>query len=259
MLSRTEEKQVVALRRRKARDAERLFLAEGIRGVEELLAAGFVPRLAVCSPSLEDTERGRELARRLPPEAVRRVPDAVLERVAATESPQGILIVADIPALQPDDVQPAAGALVLVLDGVQDPGNFGTLVRAADAFRATAVLALPGTVDPWNPKSVRAAAGSSYRVPILSMGTEAALDWLRRHGMTILVADAAGEPVQRLPASSRTALVVGNEGAGVSEAWRAAADAVVAVPTPGPVESLNVAVATGILLYALVENRDRTG
>jgi TrmH family RNA methyltransferase len=150
--------------------------------------------------------------------------------------------------------------VILVLDGIQDPGNFGTLVRAADAFRTAAVIALPGTVDAWNPKAVRAAAGSSFRVPILSLEDEQALEWLERAGFTVLVADADGTAVDLLTPPERAALVVGNEGAGVRALWRAAADAIVAVPTPGPVESLNVALASGILLYALTTHiRDRNG
>lgn len=257
--SRTEERLLVALRRRKEREKRRLFLAEGVRVVEELLDSGLVPALAICSPSLEDSDRGRAILQRLPPDVVRTVADARLRQMAATETPQGVVVAAPLPESSPADAHTADGSIVLVLDAVQDPGNLGTLVRMADAFAAAGVIALPGTVDPWNPKSVRAAAGSSFRVPILSMETAPAIEWLRERGFAILVADGSGRPVGSVRTPSRTALVVGNEGAGVGETWRAAAEALVAVPTPGRAESLNVAVATGILLYALVENRDGSG
>jgi len=259
-LSRAHEKLLIALRRRKERERLRMFLAEGVRVAEELLDAGVVPRLIVTAPSLEDSERGRSLAARVAGLDARAVSDTELARLAPTDTPQGILCVAEIPSAAPENLVLHARAVILVLDAIQDPGNFGTLVRAADAFRAAAVIALPGTVDAWNPKAVRAAAGSSFRVPILSLEDEPALDWLTSEGFTVLVADANGTAVDLLARPDRAALVVGNEGAGVRALWRAAADAVVAVPTPGPVESLNVAVASGILLYALTTHeRDRNG
>jgi TrmH family RNA methyltransferase len=228
-----------------------------VRVVEELLAAGIVPRLAVVSPALELTDRGRALARDPRLADARSASDPALARVAATDSPQGIVLAADIPSADPDILQRPGDAIVLVLDAVQDPGNFGTLLRSADAFGVRAVIALPGTVDAWNPKTVRAAAGSAFRVPILYMATDDTSARLGAAGYRVLVADADGQTIDSA-VQRRVALVVGNEGAGVSEHWHAAADAVVAVRTPGPVESLNVAVATGILLYTLRrETRER--
>jgi TrmH family RNA methyltransferase len=250
-LSRSDEKLLIALRRRKERAALHMFLAEGVRVAEELLDAGVVLRLIVTAPSLEDSERGRALAARVTGLGAHAVSDVELARLAPTETPQGILIVGKIPSLTPADLVLGARTLILVLDAIQDPGNFGTLVRAAAAFQTAAVIALPGTVDAWNPKAVRAAAGSSFRVPILTLEDGEALEWLQREGFSILVSDATGAAVDQLARPKRAAVVVGNEGAGVRAFWRAAADAVVAVPTPGPVESLNVAVASGILLYAL--------
>jgi TrmH family RNA methyltransferase len=136
-----------------------------------------------------------------------------------------------------------------MLDAVQDPGNFGTLVRSAEALGAAGVIALPGTVDPWNPKAVRAAVGSTFRLPVVGSSWETAAEWLRREGFGILGADAGGGPV---PASvRRAALVVGNEGAGLSAAVRAGMDGLVGIPLRGRAESLNVAAAAAILLYEL--------
>jgi TrmH family RNA methyltransferase len=257
-LSRSDEKLLIALRRRKVRASERLFLAEGIRVAEELLDSGIVLRLAVVSPALEDTGRGRALAEQLRVRGAVEVTNAALARLADTESPQGVLLIGEMPDVDVGVLDRASR--VLALDAVQDPGNFGTLMRVADAFGVQAVCALPGTVDAWNPKAVRAAAGSSFRVPVLALTNEQTAEHMKRNGLQILVADAQGEDVARFAGSPRTALVVGNEGAGVTSFWRDAADAVVAVPTPGPVESLNVAVATGIVLYELTRtNRGAHG
>jgi TrmH family RNA methyltransferase len=251
-LTRAEERLVLALRTRKNRARERLFLAEGIRVAEDALAAGIVLDLAVISPSLGDTERGTALRQRLgETTTVRAVSEAELDRLAATETPQGVLLLARMPDWTFEDVKVAERATVLVLDGVQDPGNYGTLVRSADAFDVVCVIALPGTVDPWNPKAVRAAAGSTFRVPTVHASQQAAAAWLHTHEFAVLAADADGTPIERVARALRTALIVGNEGAGLRPETRALAGEVVAVPMAGRAESLNVGVAAGILLYHL--------
>ena len=251
-LTRAEERLVIALRTRKNRTREGLFLAEGVRVTEDALAAGTVLRLALVSPSLGDTPRGTALLDRLSRSTtVRTVSDAELARLAATDTPQGVLILAATPVWTLDRIEIPAHATVLLLDGVQDPGNFGTLARAADAFGVVAVLALPGTVDPWNPKAVRAAAGSTFRVPVVAATHAEAAAWLRAHRFGVLAAEPAGTPLGGVVRSPRTALIVGNEGAGLRPETRALADELVSIPMPGRAESLNVAVAAGILLYQL--------
>lgn len=252
MLSRNDTNLLHALRRRRHREEVGLFLAEGVRVVEELIASNIDVHLAVVASSMEDTSRGRALLSGLAGRGrVERVTDAEIARLAATETPQGVLAAAAIPRTAPGAVRLRPSATCLLLDGVQDPGNFGTLVRSAVAFGVAAVVALPGTVDAWNPKSVRAASGSSFHVPILQVGWPAAIEWLRREDFRVFAADAAGTPIQSVANARRTALVVGNEGSGLSAEARTAADETVAVPIDGPAESLNVAVAAGILLYML--------
>lgn len=256
MLTRAEEKLVRGLHRRKSREETGLFLAEGIRVVEELARSGLPLRFAIISPWLEETPRGRELHALLETRTVvRRTDDRSLESLAGTLTPQGVLVVAEAPRSGLGDVEARGAATILVLDGVQDPGNLGTLVRTADALGVIAVAALPGTVDPWNPKSVRASAGASFRTPIVQPGWEELQAWLRTQGVTTYGAEAGGEAVDRATLAPRAALVVGNEGAGLSPEARRILDARLAVPIEPHAESLNVAVAAGILLYLLTRRR----
>lgn len=251
-LSRAEERLIRSLGQRRRREAEGLFLAEGVRVVEELLAAGLVPRLALLSPALEATARGAALAERLRAAAdVRAAGDRDLARLSQTQTSQGVLVVAAIPATDLAAVRPATTVRGLVLDGVQDPGNIGTLARSAAAFGFDLLVLLPGTVDAWNPKAVRASAGALFRIAVVETSPDAFWEWLDQHGVTLLGADAAGEPVDRAPAPGRLALAVGNEGAGLGDGTRRRCHRLVAVPMRGPAESLNVAVAGGILLYEL--------
>jgi RNA methyltransferase, TrmH family len=252
MLSKAEIKLLRSLARARVRQATGLFLLEGIRLVEDLLASPVVPRKAVLAPSLEDTPRGAELARRLRAavETVE-VPEHQLHAVTGTETPQGVLVTAEIPYFHLAGLLPAQRSLVVLLDAVQDPGNFGSIVRSADAFGAACVIALPGTVDPWNAKAVRAAAGSSLRVPIVEVTVDEAVAHLRQHEFRLLGADMAGDAVDTLAPVPRTALALGNEGAGLSARLEQQLDGTVAVPIRGSAESLNVGVAAGILLYSL--------
>ena len=255
-LSRAEARLIHSLHRRKAREAQGFFLAEGLRVVEELVASRLTIRLAVVSSELEDNPRGQALLERLTQRTeIRVVPEHVLRDVAATENPQGIVVIAHEPEDKLTSIQPQTSSNLLVCDGIQDPGNLGTLIRVADAFALDAVLLLPGTVDPWNAKVVRSAAGSSFRVPLVSTEWPESLEWLRARSFRTLGAETSGQPlaVNSLPA--RIALVVGNEGAGLRADVRASVDQLVRVEMPGPAESLNVAVAAGILLYALTSRR----
>lgn len=251
-LSAREEKELRALQRRKERERHGLFLAEGVRVVEDLLASPLRVRWALTASSLEDNERGAALTAELERRAVplRVVPEREFALHAGTESPQGVLAVAEIPRWTAADLGRAPPPqVVLVLDAVQDPGNFGTLVRSAEALGAAGVLALPGTVDPWNPKAIRAAVGSSFRTPIVSLTWTEAGEWLRGRGFEVIAAAVGGEPVRR--SERPVALVVGNEGAGISSEVAAGVDRVMGIPLRGRAESLNVAAAAAILLYEL--------
>lgn len=256
MVSGAESKRIRSLARRRARDRDGLFLAEGVRVVEELLNAGVVTQLAVVSPALETTERGVLLASRLEATTeVRRVGDGELAALGDTSTPQGVLVVAEIPQGTFRAMEPAGASVVLVIDGVQDPGNLGTLARSAAAFGCDGIVCLAGTVDPWNPKAVRASAGALFRIPVVRPSDPDLDEWLARHGYLMAGADAAGVAVSEVTLPERVALVVGNEGSGLDEARRARCERLLAVPMRPGTESLNVAVAGGILLYELMRGR----
>lgn len=252
MLTKAEAKRLRGLARARERAETGDFLVEGVRVVEELLASPVVPKLAVISTSLEDTARGARLAvsLRARVETVQ-VDDHQLAAVAATDSPQGVVVRAQIPVHTLAGLRPTARSLAVVLDAVQDPGNFGSIVRSAHAFGAQWICALPGTVDPWNPKAVRSAAGSSLHLPVVQAGGDELASFLRANAYRTLGAAADGDAVETVAAGDRTALVLGNEGAGIRPETRPMLDGFVAVPIRSSTESLNVGVAAGILLYIL--------
>jgi RNA methyltransferase, TrmH family len=242
------------LRRRKARERRGLALAEGVRLVEEALAAGVPVRGAVVSPALEGTSRGQTLKSTLAERGIRLVEVGVgeLEELSDTEQPQGIVAVIEPREWGLAEVPTGPGSVVLVLDAVQDPGNVGTMLRTALALGAAGLVALKGTAELTNPKVLRSSMGALFRLPSVATTLEEFLSWRAERGLELWVAAADGEPLRRSSGSPRRpgiALVVGNEGAGVSPALEAAARRRVAIPLASGVESLNVAVAAGILLY----------
>jgi TrmH family RNA methyltransferase len=145
---------------------------------------------------------------------------------------------------------------VVVVAGIQDPGNLGTILRSAEAFGADGVIALPGTVSAWNPKCVRASAGSVFRVPLIATSAPECFTNLREAGARILTtAVDAAEPVDLVDLTGPVALILGNEGNGVPDGLARQADEKVTIPCPGAVESLNAAVAGSVMLYEAARQR----
>lgn len=248
-LSQRRTKLIARLGVPKTRAREGLVLVEGVRAVEEALDAGVDVSFVVVSPRLGDSPAAPALEQRFADLDVVRVGEGELARLSDTERDQGVLLVCDEPAAELAVVR--EGGRYLVLDGVQDPGNAGTLVRAAVAFGIDAVVCLDGTVDPWGPKPVRASAGMIFRVPVVRASADEALARLREVGVPLYVADTNGEDVDVLPRMRSFAIVLGNEGRGARDLVVERAVASLAVRMPGAAESLNVAMAGAILLHSL--------
>ncbi|MFW6108557.1 MAG: TrmH family RNA methyltransferase [bacterium] len=248
------------LTRRRQREKLGLFLAEGPHVVETALETGAAAEEVFCTTSF--LERHAALAERLAasPWPVWVVAETTLEALADTEHSQGVAAVARLPAEAPEPrVQP--GLLVLVLEGVGDPGNVGTAVRAAHAAGATMVVLGGGCCDRFNAKAVRASAGSVFAVP--TRRTDATATLLRRlaeAGAQVVAAEARAERLcWEADLRGAAVLVVGSEARGLSEAVLAAAGERVRVPMPGGAESLNAAMAAGVLLYEAVRQRHGGG
>jgi TrmH family RNA methyltransferase len=240
---------LVSLRRAGPRRRHGLFLLEGRRLVREACARGAdIVTVFLCPENGEETDF-------LPPAAaVRLVSPAVMSKISSLDTPPGLAALARIhPAAV--DKPPAPGEIVLVADGVQDPGNLGAMLRTALAAGVDKICLTTGTADLWNPKTVRGSMGVFFSQQILTgLPPVAVIDLCRRWGALLAVCrmDAPSVFTAAAPAAKAPlALVVGGEGRGVAEEFKAAADLSLSVPMSGGVESLNAAVAAGICLYAL--------
>ena len=235
-----------ALTQRKGREAQARFLVEGEKMIGEALGCGLrafdaiaEEAHAACLEALAD--RGARVAL---------VPRGVLEAVCDTRSPQGICAAFSMPEPAPLSTAPDR---IVALDGTQDPGNVGTIWRTADAAGFNGLLFGAGCADPLSPKVQRSAMGSGFRVPFLRHDDlPAALQALRQAGWRVIASDLHGADFYRRPdAGDRYVLVIGSEARGISEAVRAGADMLVKLPMRGGAESLNAAVAAGIMMYEL--------
>jgi TrmH family RNA methyltransferase len=245
------------LKRRRARERERLFVAEGVRAVEEVLSSPLRIRGVLAAPQLDDAPRGAILHESLRQQSASRdfglaeVDEHEFRSAAETESPQGVLAIVQVPERSFAELLSDVPIRLLVLDGVQDPGNVGTMLRTAAALGVTATVALPGTVDLWNAKVVRSSMGAHFRHYAFHSTVEALESYLTSQDVILWATDTNGTPIaETLSLPDRLAIAVGNEGAGVSPAISRRAARTVALPIC-TVESLNVAVATGIFLYVL--------
>lgn len=199
-----------------------------------------------------------ELIGRLPKEAeVTEVPDPVFQSVAQTETPQGIAALVELAAPSLDDVLARPDALLVVACGVQDPGNLGTMMRSAQALGATALVTLPATVSPFNPKAARSSAGAVFRLPVFrNLALEELVERLRAVGVRTVAADSHGPAtVAEADLRGRVALLIGNEAAGLDEAAARQADLRVSIPIRPGADSVNAAVAAGIFLYEAARQR----
>ncbi|MHB8928648.1 MAG: TrmH family RNA methyltransferase [Bacillota bacterium] len=259
------------------REKESRYLVEGVRLVEEAVRAGVRLEAAVVTEGADRGERLGALLAGLERSGVDviEVPPAVFSELAETETPQGVIAVAREggpgegagPAQGAGDVAdlaaragPGGPPLVVVLDAVQDPGNVGTVLRSAEAFGAGGVVAGAGTAALRQPKVLRASMGAAFRVPTAEVRDQAAIAReLKRVGLTTVAAVAAGgERLSSLDLRGPVAIIVGNEGSGVSPEWLALVDRKATIAMSGVTESLNAAVAASILLYEVVRQRGLT-
>ncbi|HVZ48883.1 MAG TPA: RNA methyltransferase [Gemmatimonadaceae bacterium] len=228
-------------------------MAEGVRVVEELVRAGATLHGVLLAKSATASVRAVAVADLAAAHGVPRdiVSDAEFASAASTDTPQGVLAIAAVPDCPLGSLGAEALGRAVILDGLQDPGNVGTVIRTAAAFGVRTVVALPGTVEPWNAKVVRAAAGGHFHLQVTHASFPELADALRTAGVPLWAADASGRPVGTVERPPALALALGNEGGGLSDQVRRAATGFVALPMAPGIESLNVAVAGGILMHAL--------
>lgn len=240
MITNNEIKQVRALLQKKYRNQFKRFVVEGSKLVGELLESDFeVEAIYVMS------EMAAEWAHI---EDIRVVPKAQFSRISGMNTPPGVLAVVKIPEqANPADVS----GWTVVLDGVSDPGNLGTILRIADWFGIEQVVASTHSVDPYNPKVVQASMGAILRIPLFQVDVASWLERQRSNGVKLFGADMSGTSLDDVRFPSTGVLIMGSESHGISPTLNSSIDEKITIPRRGSAESLNVAVAMGIICSRL--------
>lgn len=250
-----------SLHTKKGREASGRTIIEGVRLVEEALAAGVIPEQLYYTPRLLRTTRGERLLQTAREQgcSTYTVTEELMAKAAATETPQGVLGVVPSPGSPVAQLLAAEGLFLLAVDHLQDPGNLGTMLRTAAAAGATGALLGRGTVEAANPKVVRAAMGATFRLPLSEeVDLPTVLSGLAGRGVMVAAGDLRGDTsLFAANLNLPVVVVVGGEAGGLSSPVSAAVTERVVIPMAAGVESLNAAVAAGLLLYEVARRRGR--
>lgn len=242
---------------KKYRQECREFFIEGVRFVEEAVMSHVNIKYCLCAYSIK-MPRLEELKEKLIEQNINiySVEDNLLAEICDTNTPQGIAAVIGMEDHMPDN---AIGGkdLLIILDRIQDPGNLGTIIRTADAAGAGGIIISEGTVDPYSSKVLRSTMGSIFHIPVVEVpDLKDNINMLKRNGFVVY----ASSLDMSLPYCSqlfkdRTAIIVGNEANGIEKSIAGCADYNISIPMPGKAESLNAAVAAGILMFEVIRQR----
>jgi TrmH family RNA methyltransferase len=250
-------KALVRLRNRREREREGRFLIEGARELSRALVAGVALDEAFVCPALLGSEGGG-VATRLRDLGVRttELSEPAFAKVSLRERPDGVLATAPTWSADPSALQLPAEPLLLVLDGLEKPGNLGALLRTADGVGVDAVLVSGAGTDLFNPNVIRSSMGSLFTRPVVALGEGALLAQLRRWGVRVVAATPeAATPYWDADLRGPLAVALGSEHAGLAPSWRSGAELAVAIPMAGLADSLNVATAGALLLYEALRQR----
>ena len=238
----------------KARREQGLFVVEGRRELEHALEAGFRPRTVFVCPELAGDSVIPGLTGTL---NLVEIPESLYRKVAYRESTEGVIAEMEVQERHLEDLPLSEHPLIVVLESVEKPGNLGAVLRSADAARADAVIVCDPLTDLWNPNLIRASLGGIFTVPTVCATSEETIAWLKTHGIRILTAQLQDSAwYYDIDMTGGTALVMGTESTGLTDRWRAAADAHIRIPMLGRLDSLNVSVSAAILLFEAVRQRN---
>jgi len=244
MLSKTKVKYIQSLGQKKFRQSEMLFIAEGIKIVEELISE--IPDLIVEVFAIQEwVEPQKKINAKIP---ITEITQQELERISQLTTPNKVLaIIKMLPEVKLSSIK---NKVVLALDGIQDPGNMGTIIRIADWFGIEQIVCSTDSADPYNPKVVQATMGSIARVKIIHTDLK---KWLEDMSDTqIFAAVLGGKDVSSINKISEGVIIIGNESKGISPELLKLSNIKIAIPAKGKAESLNAAIATGIILSHLI-------
>ncbi len=253
-------KHIKALSLKKQRTKHMQFTVEGLRIVEECIKHDGNIEYLIYSKEIYSATGASELLDHIKTKgyAVYEVPDQLFNKIATTESPQGILAVVNMKNMTLDQLEfkNDGKMFFVILDRIQDPGNMGTIIRTAESAKVDAVIITKGSVDPYSSKTLRATMGAIFHLPIIQCNNDDWVGYLKENKVKLIAADLDTDKTYiDIDYNNNIGIIIGNEANGIDEKVLAKADEKVIIPILGKIESLNASVAAGILIYKAAEKK----
>lgn len=244
-------KQIQLMQTKKsARKKENSFVIEGIKSVNEIPEQCEIKYLIMSEHIDQEsiTVTGKD-------QIV--VPEDVYKHISDTKTPQGAMAIAEMTHRELDTIVPKENGFYMILENVQDPGNLGTIIRTAYGFGVDAIFMTKGSVDLYNPKTIRSTMGAVFHIPIvMDYSIEEYVEWMSKNNIRLFATDLEGsKPLAECQFTESVAIVIGNEANGISDTLRACATNKVRIPMPGGLESLNASIAASICMYEVMRQR----
>lgn len=245
--------------KKRSKDYPGIFLIEGPHLIEMAIASSFASlKYIFFSEDYAHKKNLKKLLKQIPKAEKVLITDYIVSLLSDTETPQGLVAIVDYKPLNLEDIESHDNYLFIICDTIGDPGNMGTIIRAADAFGADAVIALPSCCDPFNHKSIRATAGSIFNVSVIKLDIEKLFNYLSSKGIILYATGSkAYKNIFDMDFKKSIAIVFGNEASGVSNLMLKRAKEVFKIPISGKAESINVAMAATTCLYEIMRQRTR--
>lgn len=252
-------KEIKGLSRKKNRYEGRVFIVEGIKIIEEAIKSGIGIRHILFSEDFLDSKEGSIFYEKIKyRDNIVKVKSSLFTSISDTENPQGIMAVCEFNIRDLSSINHSSKRSIMFLDGIQDPGNLGTIIRTADAFNMDGIILGEGCVDPYNLKVVRSTMGSIFRVPLyLTNNSLDSLRGLKDKGFKIYSTSLDGKVLYENDFNEKFICVIGNEANGVNSEILDISDKLIKIPMPGNAESLNAGVAASIIMYETMRTIDR--
>lgn len=251
-------KEASDIKNKRSRFKHTAFIIEGPHLIETAIASGNKIQNVFFTDSFRAKKDGQKILREIAKKTdeIFEVTEHILNKLADTETPQGIIATASYDIKNLEEIRFKSVPLIVAVDGVQEPGNLGAIIRTSDAAGADAVIILKGTCDAFMQKTIRATAGSIFNVPIIYAGTDKFIEWLKSNGiMLIATALDSDKSIFDSDLEKPIAFVFGNEAHGISNEIKRKADLLLKIPIYGKAESLNVSASAAVCLYEAVRQR----
>lgn len=253
-------REIKSLYKKKDRWNNKLYIIEGIKLVDEAIKYGMNIKYIIYTDKLLSNNEGNQFYNLINKfDFLINVPEILFKEICGTENSQGVMAIVHFNTNSNNELANGKNKFLLLLDGLQDPGNLGTIIRSADAFNADGILIGKGCVDPYNPKVVRATMGSIFRVPLYFINDYVILNDIKKSDYKIYATSLEGSiPNYDITYKNSFIIAIGNESQGVSDEILDNADALIKIPIPGLAESLNAGVAASIIMYEAMKQRGKT-